>query len=102
MRLNPYHPEWYWVDLGIVLYIARRYADAVEAYSHRTRPGSWVLARLAACYAQMGRMQEAAAAAAEVRKLRPDFSLAKLRRTGWNATDTEHILEGMRKAGLPE
>jgi TolB-like protein/Flp pilus assembly protein TadD len=102
MRLNPYHPEWYWVDLGIVLYIARRYADAVEAYSHRTRPGSWVLARLAACYAQMGRMQEAAAAVAEVRKLRPDFSLAKLRRTGWNATDTEHILEGMRKAGLPE
>jgi TolB-like protein len=102
MRLNPYHPEWYWVDLGIVLYIARRYADAVEAYGHRTRPGSWVLARLAACYAQMGRMEEAAAAAAEVRKLRPDFSLAKLRRTGWNAADTEHILEGMRKAGLPE
>ncbi|MGH6960817.1 MAG: hypothetical protein ACREE7_10055, partial [Dongiaceae bacterium] len=72
------------------------------AYRHKSRPGYWVLARLAACYAQMGRMAEAAAAAAEVRKLRPDFSCEKLRRAGWNAADTEHILEGMRKAGLPE
>jgi len=102
MRLNPYHPEWYWLDLGIALYIARRYAEAAEAYRHKSRPGYWVLARLAACYAQMGRMEEAAAAAAEVRKLRPDFSCEKLRRAGWNAADTQHILDGMRKAGLPE
>src|SRR5262249_51979717 len=102
MRLNPYHPEWYWIDLGIVLYIMRRYADAIEAYRHRTRPGYWVLARLAACYAQIGRHGEAAATAAEVLGQRPDFSLAKLRRPGWNAADSEHILDGMRKAGLPE
>lgn len=102
MRLNPYHPEWYWVDLGSVLYMARRYADAVEAYGHRTRPGYWVTSRLAACYAQMDCMEEAAAASAETLRLKPDFSIAKLRRGGWGVAFTEHLRDGMRKAGLPE
>ena len=102
MRLNPYHPEWYWIDLGIVFYMARRYEDAIEAYCHRTKPGHWVLSRLAACYAQMGRMEEAAAAVAQVLRLKPDFSIAKLRRAGWGTAESEHVKDGMRKAGLPE
>jgi TolB-like protein/Flp pilus assembly protein TadD len=102
MRLNPYHPEWYWTDLGMTLYAARRYADAAEAFGHRALPGYWILSRLAACYAQLGRMEEAAAAAAEVRRLRPDFSLSKLRMHLWRTAEAEHILDGMRKAGLPE
>ena len=102
MRLYPYHPEWYWIDLGIVLYMARRYEDAIEAYRHRTKPGYWVLSRLAACYAQMGRMEEAAVAAAQVLKLKPDFSVAALRRAGWGTAESQHVKDGMRKAGLPE
>lgn len=102
MRLNPYHPEWYWLDLGTTLYAARRYADAIEAFRHRTPPGYWILCRLAACYAQLGRTAEAAAATAEVRRLRPDFSLSKMRLCAWKTAEAEHILEGMRKAGLPE
>jgi TolB-like protein/tetratricopeptide (TPR) repeat protein len=102
MRLNPYHPEWYWIDLGTALYAARRYADSVEAFGHRTPPGYWILCRLAACYAQMGRTAEAAAAAAEVRRLRPSFSLSRMRLCAWKTAEAEHILEGMRKAGLPE
>jgi TolB-like protein/Flp pilus assembly protein TadD len=102
MRLNPYHPEWYWNQLGMVLYAARKYADAAEAFGRVTLPGYWVLCRLAGCYAQMGRMSEAAAAAAEARRLRPDFSLATLRFPQWGPTEAEHIKEGLRKAGLPE
>jgi tetratricopeptide (TPR) repeat protein len=102
MRRNPYHPEWYWVDLAIIVYIARRYEDAAEAYRQRTNPGYWVMSRLAACYAQMGRMEEARAAAAEVLRLKPDFAVMKLRRAGWSNADTAHIQEGMRKAGLPD
>ena len=102
MRLNPYHPEWYWIDLGIVFYMAHRYEDAIEAYRHRTKPGHWVLSRLAACYAQMGQMEEAAAAAAHVLQLKPDFSIAKLRRAGWGTAESKHVKDGMRKAGLPE
>jgi TolB-like protein len=102
MRLNPYHPEWYWIDLGIVFYMARRYDDAIEAYRQRSKPGHWVWSRLAACYAQLGRKEEAAAAVAHVLQLKPDFSIAKLRRAGWGTAESQHVKDGMRKAGLPE
>ena len=102
MRLNPYHTEWYWMDLGMTLYVARRYADALEAFGHRTQPGPWTLCRIAACYAQIGRMEEAHATTAEALRQQPDFSLSKLRLPMWNASEAQHLLEGMRRAGLPE
>jgi len=102
MRLNPYHSEWYWMDLGIALYAARRYADAIEAFGHRTQPGAWTLCRIAACHAQIGQLEEARAAAAEALRQQPDFSLSKVRLPMWSATDAQHLLEGMRRAGLPD
>ncbi len=74
MRINPYHPEWYWITLGSVLYVARRYGDAIEAYKRKANPQTWVLSRLAACYAQLGRREEAAQATAEILRLKPDFT----------------------------
>jgi TolB-like protein/Tfp pilus assembly protein PilF len=100
MRLNPYHPEWYWNQLGMVLYAARKYTDAVEAYARVTRPGFWVLCRLAGCYAQMGRMAEAVATADKARRLRPEFSVANLRMPMWSPAEAEHIKDGLHKAGL--
>lgn len=103
MRLNPYHPEWYWVSLGNIFYFAHRYEDALEAYKHRTDPGYWLMARLAACYAQLGRMEEAGVAAAQVIRLKPGFAISKERGAWWSEErDIEHIKDGMRKAGLPE
>jgi TolB-like protein/Tfp pilus assembly protein PilF len=102
MRLNPYHPEWYWIILGNIFYAAHRYEDALEAYQHRNNPGYWVFSRLAACNAQLGRMDEARAAAAEVMRRRSDFAISTLRRAGWGRGDVDHIKDGMRKAGLPE
>ena len=102
MRLNPYHPEWYWVDLGSVLYAAERYEDAIEAFKKRMRPQAWVLSRLAACYAQLGRMEEAKKTAAEVMKQNPDFTISRQRGGGWLLHSATHLREGMIKAGLPE
>jgi DNA-binding SARP family transcriptional activator/tetratricopeptide (TPR) repeat protein len=102
MSLNPYHPEWYWVDLGSVLYAAERYQDALEAFKKRLRPQAWVLSRMAACYAQLGRMAEAEKAAAEVMKQKPDFSVSRQRGGGWMLQSVSHLREGMIKAGLPE
>ena len=101
MRLNPYHPEWYWVNLGSVLYEAGKYADAAEAFGRIAGPGYWIHCRIAGCYAHLGRMKEAKDAAANALRLRPDFSVAKLRLRECQPAVAERIREGLRKAGLP-
>jgi tetratricopeptide (TPR) repeat protein len=102
MRINPYHPEWYWMDLGMALYAAGRYEDAAEAFNCRKHPGYWTLCRIAACYAQAGRTHEAAAAATRARQKKPDLSISKIRLHLWVGGQAAHILEGLRKAGLPD
>ncbi|HEX6120755.1 MAG TPA: tetratricopeptide repeat protein, partial [Dongiaceae bacterium] len=102
MRLNPYHPEWYWNTLGNMFYTAHRYGDSLEAYGHKSNRNYWVMSRFAACYAQLGRMEEARAAAAEVIRLKPAFAISELSRASRGDGDTEHLRDGMRKAGLPE
>ena len=79
MRLNPFHPEWYWTDLAIASYAAHRYEEALDANRRLAGHGKpWYLARLAACYAQLGQMGEARAQAAKVLQLKPDFHLADM------------------------
>src|SRR5262249_50951711 len=102
MRLNPCHPDWYLSDLSVALYATHRYAEAITVLRRIARPGYWQWSRLAACYAQMDQMDEARAAAAEVRRLRPSFSTANIRLPYKNPADGAHLLDGMRKAGLPE
>ena len=102
MRINPYHPEWYWITLGSVLYKAQRYDDAIEAYKRKSNPQTWVLSRLAACYGQLGRKEEAAQTTAEILRQKPDFTISGQRTATWGHTDLERLREGMRKAGLPK
>lgn len=102
MRINPFHPEWYWTSLGRVLYAARRYADAIEALKRKSQPPTWVLSRLAACYGQLGLKDEAAQVVAEILRRKPDFKISKQSSAGWGPTHLEHFREGMRKAGLPD
>jgi TolB-like protein len=101
MRLNPYHPEWYWLNLGAVLYEAGKYSDAIEAFGRIASPGYWVHCRLAGCYAEIDRMTEAKAAAATALRLRPDFKVATLRLRECQPDMAHRIREGLRKAGLP-
>jgi TolB-like protein/class 3 adenylate cyclase len=103
MRLNPFHPEWYWSGLGIACYAARRYEDALDAQRRLLSHGRpWDLARFAACYAQLGRLDEARAQAAELLRLKPDFRLSSVVLYYKDPADALHVLDGMRKAGLPE
>jgi adenylate cyclase len=101
MRLNPYHPEWYWLNLGAVLYEAGKYSDAVEALGRIASPGYWVHCRLADCYAQLDRMTEAKAEAAAALRLRPDFKVSTLQLRECRPEVAERIRGGLRKAGLP-
>ena len=67
----------------------------------------WSHADLAAAYGWLGRSAEAKSAVAELRKLMPDFDARQY--VMWQASDnakwkteTDRIVEGLRKAGLPE
>ena len=101
MRLNPFHPEWYWLQLGSAFLAGRRYEDAIEAYKRRTRPMVWVLSRLAICYAHLGRDAEAQEMTRQILKQNPNFRISNLRGGGWSVEDIAHMEDGMRKAGLP-
>ena len=61
-------------------------------------------ARLAACYAMLGKTSEAQSAVAETFRIKPDFTIRELllQIPYKNAADSEDYVNGLRKAGLPE
>lgn len=101
-HLNPYHPEWYWVEFGNALYVCGKYEEAIESFGHRRNPHIWVLSRIAACYAQLDRMAEARTVVEKIMQKDPGFRLSQQRSGYWGPDDTALFRAGMIKAGLPE
>jgi tetratricopeptide (TPR) repeat protein len=84
-----------------------RYSDAVGLLKRRILRNpetdtSRVL--LAASYGQMGLLEEAREAWREVLRVNPDYSIEQRRKVVpyRNPEDFERVVEGLRKAGLPE
>jgi adenylate cyclase len=104
MQLNPYHPNWYWNLLARVLHTAGRYAEALDDYGRIAERPSFYHAYVAACHAELGRMEEARKHTALALQARPDFSVAAWgkRLPYKNEADLQRFLDGLRKAGLPE
>jgi tetratricopeptide (TPR) repeat protein len=107
-RLNPMYPPFHNSFFGIALYSLRRFGDAAQAFKRMPNAGpwgaTWSLARLAACYAQLGLTAETKAAVAEVLRLKPDFSTSEFMSKSVlleHAEDRELLREGLIKAGLP-
>ena len=103
MRLNPYHPERFWSQLGRACYCAEKYAEAAEAFARLSRPDHTHHAFLAASFAQMGNSVAAAAHASEVLKREPKFSVAANLATQHykHEADRKRHETGLLKAGLP-
>lgn len=105
MRLNPFHPDRFWAHLGRAHFVARRYAEAIEAVLKISAPSHFHLAFLAACHAQAGDGAAAEARVREVMQQQPQFCLSK----GYLPTlhykresDLAHHREGMLRAGFAE
>jgi len=110
-RLNPFGRYNY--ALGMILYCARRYDEAITGF-RATRAGfPQVHAWLAAAYAQMGKHEHARKAAATyVEVVRADMKMAETQTDGgWSGffaerfpfrerSDLDHLLDGLAKAGL--
>ncbi|MBI3709705.1 MAG: adenylate/guanylate cyclase domain-containing protein [Proteobacteria bacterium] len=103
MRLNPYHPERFWNHLGRAYYLARRYAEAVDAFKHISRPDQAHHAFLAAAYAQMEDDAAAKLHAHEVLQRDPKWTVKSYLATLHYKLDSDrqHHSEGLLKAGLP-
>ena len=107
IRLSPSDPRLYiWlVALAGAHYQMSHYADAVEAGRR-----SWSLNRnyphglryVVAGLAQLGRIEEAKAALAELKPMdgNLEFAAGMFRRNWPDPADVEHLLDGLRKAGF--
>ena len=103
MRLNPYYPDWYLWYLADVYDTMGRSKDVI-ATVRRMHDSSEGQRLAAANYAHLGMMGEAEAAAREVMRLHPRFTISEWRdRPPYrDKVPLERFIEGLRKAGLPE
>jgi adenylate cyclase len=108
IRLSPRDPQlwFYFTQLAVVHFRARRYEDVVE-WTRRSIRGnprfSYNRAILAAAYAHLGRLDEARAEVEELLRVQPGFSLAFARERSVSDPEyRDHYLDGLRKAGLKE
>jgi adenylate cyclase len=109
MRLDPFQPLIYATGwLGQAYYLLKRYGEAVRLArecASRLPNLQWPRLHLAAAYAQSGELEEARKEAAEVLRINPGFTIESYKRllvVHKYPKDAEHILDGLRKAGLPE
>ena len=97
-------PAWFWDFRGIALFQARRYEETIQSLSRLTTLYRWDHYYRAASYAHLGLIDRARACGAEVLRLRPAFTIAEVAMTEAfkEPAELEHLLQGLRKAGLPE
>jgi adenylate cyclase len=97
-KLNPKPPKFFYGLRGEAQYLTRRYDEAVVSLAK----ADWFRRQRAMTFGQLGRFEEAQA----IRKLMPPFA-----NLGWyrarlahyrSEQDFEHMIEGLRMAGVPE
>ena len=107
MALDPYFPDiWLHFEAQAAFQLGH-YPEAAGLLKRRIlrnpdTNSSRML--LAACYGRMGMIDEAREAWRELLRVNPDFSIEQRRKVlpYKNPKDFERIVEGLRKAGLPE
>jgi adenylate cyclase len=107
VELNPMFPFWYRYLMGAAWHFGGRHEQALAALRTVSQANPKLIpARLALISAEsaLERPEQAAAAASEVLKDRPDFSVARFARTQpfRDKALRERYLESLRAAGLPD
>ena len=108
LRINPSDPlnPHRYFGLALAHYLASRYAKALDyaASVVQHRPDWWLgLIIYAASLAQVGRAADARTACVDLRRAKPDMTVASLSSLPFaKASDRDHVADGLRKAGLPE
>jgi adenylate cyclase len=102
LHRSPYPPLWFWRVRGGILFDLRRYGEAIEAFGNTRQRDHFALAQLAAAHAHLGNSAAAGEALARAQELRPSISLAEIATFLPHAHQqaVEHLLDGLKKAGL--
>ena len=90
--------RWRWV------FQCRRYEEAIQAISRANEIRLWHCLYLASAHAYLGLMDQARAFVGELLRMRSDFRLGQVGvvETFKAPADLIPLVEGLRKAGLPE
>lgn len=104
MALNPSYPDWYFAVLGRAYYNSRQYEKAIQLSKRPVNARVGALEVMAASYAQLDRIDDAKAEVERLLKIDPDHSIATFlaETRSMEKKSLQHLLEGLRKAGLPE
>jgi adenylate cyclase len=105
IRLNPFPPNWYFLSLGNAFFTMGQYEEAVGAYKRTfERSPDFLLTKigLAASYGALGGEEDARAAAIEVLRIDPKFSLQRFAEglLYKDQKDADQYINALRKAGL--
>lgn len=76
MKLNPLHPGWYWLEMGISYYNLGEYAKALEAFARNREPTDHDMAWMAATHIAMGNKEQARQAAQQALAIDPNNKVA--------------------------
>jgi TolB-like protein/Tfp pilus assembly protein PilF len=100
-QLNPLHPGWYHFSFARLHYHEGKYQQTIADVEKVGLPHFyWTHMLTAAAKGELG-LEDANQALARIFEVKPNFS-ARVELRKWNAApaDLEHILDGLRKAGL--
>ena len=108
MRRNPLLPDGCLWTLGFAEYLSERYDKAVATINQMTKPGPENYACLAACYAQLGRVEQTKQAAAQFSNQNEINAMSTADWcTYWRGflhfkdqAPVDHLIDGLDKAGL--
>jgi len=103
IQLNPKHPGWYWFPAFYNAYRKSDYRGALTVAVKINMPRFYATPLVtAAAYGQLGERDAAGKALRELLVLWPDFGVSAREEMGkWFDPDlAEHMLDGLRKAGL--
>jgi len=102
-RRDPFPPAMMWDTLGVAFFQAHRYQETIQTLHRLPRLGRWNHYYLAASYAHLELVEKASASISEIQSLHPGFSLEQVGLTEVfkEQSDMDHLIEGLRKAGLP-
>jgi TolB-like protein len=103
MQLNSHHLGWYWCAAAYNAYRKSDYRGALDVALKINTRGVWgAILVLAAAHGQLGEREAARSALQELLALMPNFAVVAREECAkwWEPPLVEHLLDGLRKAGL--